>query len=350
MYRRRGSTVDSKPSVLLVGDPGECRVFKKKLDMMNAAVDFQSWSEVDPEEIEKRYYAVILIELQGTSKTKSLLEKLGGKKLRDLPIISIQRSKISDTEIRGIYKWGATAVIEWPIEEPFLQRLLAEIIGIKRARFKTTKANVALARSVRAHLRIAPISDHDIKVSISGGTAILSGTVNRLSDIGRIETIILGIPGIEGVDTKGITILRSLVPDANLSRRLKRMIRDSELVDEKTITLKVENGYVSLEGTILNKRDLRAVIKLIENVKGVRGIHDSTTVSRRLKKKDSSYASLLNKSVRILSPKSKLKVKYYHDTAVLTGVFESARERRTVMEYLEDQGFVDHIVDKTSIA
>ena len=70
--------------------------------------------------------------------------------------IGLAAAALASGEIVKALAAGANAVIEWPREKELFAGILAETMGMSLVRGQASRPDVALARTVRAHLRLGP--------------------------------------------------------------------------------------------------------------------------------------------------------------------------------------------------
>lgn len=111
-------------------------------------------------------------------------------------------------------------------------------------------------------------SDHNISVHVDDGVVLLQGTVLSQGDRRAARDIAEAMPGVREV-RDAIEVVGKQRPDEEIRNDVIEYLLYSPLVDDDKISVQVDNGAVTLTGTIqhLVHRDALAID--IENVHGV---------------------------------------------------------------------------------
>jgi osmotically-inducible protein OsmY len=124
------------------------------------------------------------------------------------------------------------------------------------------------------------LAPDDIQVSVKDGVATLTGTVNTHLEYKAADFEATYQQGVKQVVNK-LTILSAAakpVQDAQLSAAVKDIIADHFPLDQKTVTVKVENGQVVLSGTVQRLWQKRNLENEVRQVIGVKGVVDQLMV------------------------------------------------------------------------
>lgn len=78
--------------------------------------------------------------------------------------------------------------------------------------------------------------------------------------------------------------------DAQLKQRVEEILKTSSLVDEKEVTVAVQDSVVTLTGAVDSAIEKRRARQLAEEVPGVRLVDDRTTVKNFVKRSDEELA------------------------------------------------------------
>jgi len=336
-----------RSKIILVGNASEIKQISGRLKRLKVTVESMLWRDFEMNKIDRHWNAIIFISLSPPFLIVDAIEMARTPTNFSTPLFAVVSDKCSDKEIRKIYGLGATAVFEWPIEAKQLSYLIAEMIGLELTKGRAVKADNALARSVRAHLRVlSNMNTHDINISVIDGIVSLSGNVQSLKQTEDLKELILHIPGVKGINMYMINVLHSGISDKALSKRVTNLIRDTELVDETTVPITVENGFVTIAGSMSGKNELNALIAFITNIKGIRGIKNLTTISKKQTIEDHAIAKKLNKSISAIFPDTKVSIKCFGGIAVLKGSVKDMKTKGKINEFVKDTEYVQKIVDK----
>lgn len=119
-----------------------------------------------------------------------------------------------------------------------------------------------------------------VTVQVQNGDVRLTGTVEKLYDKMQLEHKISRIKGVDGVHDH--VQVAGDVSDEQLRQQLADKLRYDRVgygAVWNAINLGVENGIVTLSGTVRNPVDKDSAIAIVENTKGVKGINDELDVA-----------------------------------------------------------------------
>lgn len=171
-----------------------------------------------------------------------------------------------------------------------------------------------------------------IGVSVKNQVVTLSGVVdhyyqrvaaeNAAQRVGGVKVVAMDIE-VKGADTSDST------SDAGIAEAIQSALTWHSGVNEDLIDIKVDNGWVYLEGRAHWDYERKAAERAIENIKGVKGIinriavHPITTEAREIKKQ---IGAAFHRSASIDA--SNISVKVEGTTVELTGKVGSLAERK----------------------
>lgn len=123
-----------------------------------------------------------------------------------------------------------------------------QLVVIATSKEQETKA----AAAVRGALaRDIYVSDGDIEVTVNDGVAKLSGTINSRTGQQRAETIAESVSGITSVDNQLKVADNSKPPtDLQIKYGVKNRLYWSSFINDRSVTVIVEDGRVSLTGMV----------------------------------------------------------------------------------------------------
>jgi osmotically-inducible protein OsmY len=264
-----------------------------------------------------------------------------------LPIYAVASDEAPDALMRGLYRAGAAGVFAWPREALLLARYLAEMLSLRLVRGPARSSDVALARSVRAHLRPLALSRTPLDVEVWDGRVHLCGRVDRLADRDEIERSVETIPGVMSLDVSDVRVDAEPVADARLRSACRRVV--SAQIGGRTVSVHVRNGHVRFVGTVEDRRQADALRELTAQVPGVceieMNITTSTLEARRARAAQKRLAGLLG----ALHPELKLQVAYHGRVAVLDGQAPTLRVKRSIQRLLERDPAVTRVVNKIEV-
>jgi osmotically-inducible protein OsmY len=267
-----------------------------------------------------------------------------------VPIFAVVGNNSRDFRVRRIYQEGAAAVFAWPGEKTLFARLLAEILGIEQVRGEASRPDVALARAIRTRLKLLAGLGRGINIRVFECFARLSGELGSLWQKDRVQEITAGTPGVKGAFTDELRVAASGISDRSLEKSIRTVLKNTTSVDQSTLSLSAENGYVSVAGTFKDRRELNRVTEMICNVHGVRGIENLATISAKKKKKERRVVSRLQWQIEQLVPDNEIDVSVFGNVAVLRGRVGLLSKKREIERFVASDGSIDRIVSKLEVA
>jgi len=90
----------------------------------------------------------------------------------------------------------------------------------------------------------------DISVEVNEGVAALKGTVDSWAEKQFCARIAKGVRGLQGLNNEIDVKAKEARPDSEIETEIKRRLEWDALVDDGLITVRAENGAVSLSGTV----------------------------------------------------------------------------------------------------
>ena len=120
----------------------------------------------------------------------------------------------------------------------------------------------------------------DIKVTVDNHLAILSGTVDFLREKMVAETLASQVLGVDAIqnDIK-VTPINNAFSDADIKTSLESVLHDEfPLVNSKDINIMVDNGFVTITGTVSNLWEKHSIETEFSSVGGVNGVFNKLEV------------------------------------------------------------------------
>ena len=115
----------------------------------------------------------------------------------------------------------------------------------------------------------------DISVDVNDSRVILSGTVPTYTSLKAAENDALFVPGVSGVYNQLKVSLPeevSVPTDSEIRERIQNIYRWHENISSANVDVQVQNGWVSLEGSIDSYWKKRVAEDLAYTVQGVIGV------------------------------------------------------------------------------
>ncbi|MEO8726347.1 MAG: BON domain-containing protein [Acidobacteriaceae bacterium] len=120
----------------------------------------------------------------------------------------------------------------------------------------------------------------NVSATVNNGEVTLNGSVDRLYNKLNLDRKVSGMDGVEGVRNH-ITVSSS-ASDAQLGKTIADKLRYDRAgygLVWNAISLKVQNGIVTLSGLVREPVDKDSAMAIVENTPGVKGIDDDLEVA-----------------------------------------------------------------------
>ncbi len=177
------------------------------------------------------------------------------------------------------------------------------------------------------------IKASDIGVSVTNGVVTLSGYVDSFTKKKAAENAALRVAGVSAVAEDivvriGATDKKS---DTEVAQAIITAIRWNNIIDENKIKVKVESGWVTLEGEVEWSFEKNAIEHTVENLIGVRGVSNLITISSKLKTNDikQKITAAFHRSATLDA--NNIIVDSVGNTVILRGVVRSYAEKQDAL-------------------
>lgn len=177
------------------------------------------------------------------------------------------------------------------------------------------------------------IKASDIGVSVTNGVVTLSGYVDSFTKKKAAEKAALRVAGVSAVAEDivvriGATDKKS---DTEVAQAIITAIRWNNIIDENKIKVKVESGWVTLEGEVEWSFEKNAIEHTVENLIGVRGVSNLITISSKLKTNDikQKITAAFHRSATLDA--NNIIVDSIGNTVILRGVVRSYAEKQDAL-------------------
>ena len=160
---------------------------------------------------------------------------------------------------------------------------------IERTARSMTKDNLQLQEDVIEELAFDPAVDAtNIGVTAKGGVVTLTGTVGTLPQKLAAERAVKRVAGVHGI-AEELTIQPPSIyhqTDAEIARAALNALEWDVSTPKNALTVKVEGGWLTLEGQVDWQFQRQAARRAVENLTGLFGVTDSITVKPRVSAAD----------------------------------------------------------------
>ncbi|MGE0759671.1 MAG: BON domain-containing protein [Pirellulaceae bacterium] len=155
------------------------------------------------------------------------------------------------------------------------------VINQVEVRPSQQRSDKELSRDIEAALLADPAADaYEIAVSVQDGVASLTGTVQSYRERDLSLTVAKGVRGVTGVVDQLVVRYQGERPDIEIQQEIDAALHNSVFVDDNMIEVTVQDGEVSLSGTVGSAAE-KQMVNTISWVAGVRSVDSgSLTVAR----------------------------------------------------------------------
>ena len=177
------------------------------------------------------------------------------------------------------------------------------------------------------------IKASDIGVSVTNGVVTLSGHVDSFTKKKAAEKAALRVAGVSAVAEDIVVRLGATdkKSDTEVAQAIITAIRWNNIIDENKIKVKVESGWVTLEGEVEWSFEKNAIEHTVENLIGVRGVSNLITISSKLKTNDikQKITAAFHRSATLDA--NNIIVDSIGNTVILRGVVRSYAEKQDAL-------------------
>lgn len=350
--RKRRPAADPAASheILVVSARGRAAAVERSLSALRLSVRHAAWSDSVPAQIRQRTVAMMLVmPLPRISYFNAVARIRGSAQGALLPLLATVPARTPESSVRKLYTAGATAVFHWPRDSFILPGVVAELLALDQVHGHARRPDTALARLVLSRLRLDPGLSRGITVECRDGAVHLGGSTESLWRKHQAEETASQVPGVRRVVSSRLVVLPSGRTDRQVERDIRNLIESASSIDGATLSVKVQNGAASLAGTVSDRAELRRLLDLIANLKGVRALHNLTTIWPRQRAKDSAVARALEKRLEAALPGNRIELSVFGGVGVLSGKAGSLTVRRAAERILEEENAIERIINKIEV-
>lgn len=193
------------------------------------------------------------------------------------------------------------------------------------------KTDLEIQRNVMDELKWEPfLNSSEIGVAVKNGVVTLTGTVDTFSKKQAAEKAAKRVTGVKAVAEEIEVKLfpSSTKSDTDLASTIVDSLKWHSAMKEERIKVKVEKGWVTLEGDVEWEFQKDAAKTTVENLMGVKGITNLINVKPAVTAKDikQKISSALLRSATLDS--EKIEVEIRGNKAIITGKVRSWAEKQ----------------------
>lgn len=123
------------------------------------------------------------------------------------------------------------------------------------------------------------IDIRDLTVSVSGGVVTLEGTVDAFWKKALVDNLLQGISGVIALKNQLAIVPEGGITDMAIAETITKALKRRKLVDPDDITVTVENGFVTLGGTVPSVTAEEVAFDAARYTAGVRGVRNDMEIA-----------------------------------------------------------------------
>ena len=149
------------------------------------------------------------------------------------------------------------------------------------------KTDNELRHDVERELEWEPsIDERLIGVSVIDGIVTLTGEVGTYAEKWKTERTVERVSGVRGIANEVEVRSRTEHSDTDIAQAAVNALKWNVMVPSDHVTVKVENGWLTLRGEVRWDYERRAAERAVRNLPGVKGISNVLVVRPRVEPKD----------------------------------------------------------------
>lgn len=149
------------------------------------------------------------------------------------------------------------------------------------------KIDSELRRDVERELEMEPsIDERRIGVAVLDGIVTLTGEVRSYAEKWQAERTVERVSGVRGVVNDLVVKPATERSDIDIARAAADVLKWNVLVPADRVKVRVESGWLTLEGDVEWEYQRRAAERAVRNLPGVRGISNLIVVKPRVQPSD----------------------------------------------------------------
>lgn len=172
------------------------------------------------------------------------------------------------------------------------------------------------------------VASHLIDVQATDGIVTLSGSVDHLLARDQAVDIAEHIKGVRAVVNQ-LTVMPVSRPDENIRADVERALGDDPVTDSYEILVSVENGVVTLTGSVESWDEKHLTTEVVKGIRGVRDIRNRLTITYREERADQDIKAEVKRRLSIDPAVNDLfiEVSVENGTVILSGTVGTAAEK-----------------------
>jgi osmotically-inducible protein OsmY len=167
-----------------------------------------------------------------------------------------------------------------------------------------------------------------IGVAVLDGIVTLTGEVTTYTDKWRAERAVERVKGVRGIANEIEVKLAGEHTDTEIAKRAADKLQWNLMVPDDRVTLKIDNGWVTLKGDVEHDYQRRAAERAVRDVPGVKGVSNLIIVKPRVEPKDIKQQIEATFKRQAALDAENVTVEVDNGTVTLRGTVRSWAERR----------------------
>ena len=194
-----------------------------------------------------------------------------------------------------------------------------------------TRSDTDIQRDILAELKWDPsLRSEDVAISVRDGVVTLAGYVDSYWDKWQAERLVSQVRGVKGIanDIEVRLPSSSERPDPEIARAALDALRWNILVPHESIKVKVERGWVTLEGKVNWNYQREEAERAVRKLTGVSGV--SNLISLNVRPAPSDVKKRIKDALELNAEfdAERITVEVDGDTVILKGTVRSYAEKR----------------------
>jgi len=193
------------------------------------------------------------------------------------------------------------------------------------------KTDLEIQKNVMEELKWQPsVKATEIGVAVTNGIVTLSGLVDNYAEKRAAEKAALGVAGVKGVaeDIEVNLGFNHKRTDREVAQAVVNALKWDVVVPEEKIKVKVDDGWVTTEGTVDWEYQQRAVRNAISNITGVKGVSNLVKITPHVNPVEvkKGIAAALERSATVDA--GKIRIEHSGNNVTLFGTVRSYAEKQ----------------------
>ncbi len=269
---------------------------------------------------------------------------------RDLPVFFVLSSRGIEAFERKLYVSGCDAIFEYPREKKDIPRLISQYLQSQAKTPSTQVLDKKLEKDVKSRVSAEKdVIGTNLKVSVYQGIVSVRGSLDAYWKLRHLERALAALPNVSALLTSAITLNIKKKNDRQLERDIRGLISVSSELHNRTLDISVSEGHVTIRGSAKDAAELERLEELISQMKAVCGVSVVVVVSEQQSKRDSTFASSLNRRLLAVFPESDIRASVFGGVAVLRGKVASLAQALDASKAANRVAGIKRVVNKLQI-